>query len=805
MLRKYYKIILAGLGAVAVVTAMTIVVTGIWNSNMESSGMSLLLRDRHGHFLAQVLDSPHASGYGYWPVKELPQRVVEATLALEDKRFRLHPGVDPIAAARALWQNISNQKRISGASTIAMQVARMQNPSQRTYFRKAVEAVSAVAMTIRYGRDQVLHQYLKIVPYGQNCHGIAYASRLFLNKPVEDLSWAEIAFLSAIPHAPGRMNLYTTSGRRHAVKRGKKILNVLYEKKLMSFEEYQLGLRQIDNIHIPEKNQRPHYAMHPILKLEKLYQQNRLGDKKELTPLVYTTLDLDLQLKTNRLASRLLHRWKSKGASHVSAIITRRTTGEVLAYLGSQDYFFHDSGAIDYASTKRSPGSTLKPFIYALAMERGHLSPGTVIDDLPNNAQGFSNQEMKFLGPMLPRQALANSRNIPAVTVLGMTGIDETCLFLKSLGLHPGIYEAEHYGLGMALGSLPVTLETLVQAYSVLANDGRKINNIWLADQKNPPSAKIISRDISRLITLYLSDPMARLPSFPRMGTMEYPFPVAVKTGTSQGYRDAWSIAYSKEYLVGVWVGRADNKSMNKLGGAGSSAHLAQYIMLHLHRNQTSGTADLSLPLPEDYVPVRICAHTGKRASNMCEHTIQEWFAPDQVPEFDKSHKILAIDDRNGLLATRWTPKNRIRTSVFLDLPSRYAAWTAAKGFPKIPDRYSPLNIPEGESVPVYASSVLEDDIKISIQIDEPKDGAKIIANPETPLEMNSMALRLTLNKDMPQVLWYVDGMPYKIAEAPYTVRWPLKKGTHTFQAKLPYRNEVSEKVRVFVQYPDNL
>jgi hypothetical protein len=171
-------------------------------ARLEAPAQTLLLRDRHGRFLGE-LGGSDATGYGYWPLERLPPRVVAATLAAEDRRFWRHPGVDPVAVARALWQNLGAGRRVSGASTVAMQVARMQRPGRRTYLRKAVEAVAALALTHRYGREQVLAHYLKIVPYGNQVHGISYASRRYLDKPVADLSWAEVAFLAAIPQAPG--------------------------------------------------------------------------------------------------------------------------------------------------------------------------------------------------------------------------------------------------------------------------------------------------------------------------------------------------------------------------------------------------------------------------------------------------------------------------------------------------------------------------------------------------------------------------------------------------------------------------
>src|SRR5262245_19791311 len=206
---------------------------GYWSAELVAPAPTPLLLDRHGEFLAQVA-APDGRGYGYWPVEDLPPRVVAAALSLEDRRFWSHPGVDPVAILRALWQNLASGERVSGASTLAMQVARMQDPGPRTYYRKAREAVTALFLTVRYGREAVLSQYLRLVPYGNDVHGIAYAARLYFDKPVADLSWAEIAFLAAIPQAPSRMNPLSPRQRDFAIARGHRILAALHSDEVLS-------------------------------------------------------------------------------------------------------------------------------------------------------------------------------------------------------------------------------------------------------------------------------------------------------------------------------------------------------------------------------------------------------------------------------------------------------------------------------------------------------------------------------------------------------------------------------------------
>ncbi len=774
-------------------------------AELKAPNPTLLLLDRHGRHLARI-GGEGEGGHGFWPLEKLPERVATATLALEDRRFWKHPGVDPLAIARAIRQNMGADRRVSGASTIAMQVARMQAPESRTYYHKAVEALTALFLTIRYGREAVLKHYMKIVPYGNRAHGIAYAARLYLDKPVEDLSWAEIAFLSAIPQAPGRMNPFHPGGRMHAIERGMRMLAILHERGSISSEEWDLARGQLLRLRLPGRKERQTDTLHAILKLETLLRPTASPGIQPGKGLVHTTLDLKLQDKVALLARVYLKKWRPDGAGNTSVIVTKRDTLEVLAWLGSADYFGSDAGAIDYTRVKRSPGSALKPFVYALALERGRITPATVLDDLWTAAMGVNNADMTWLGPMIPRRALANSRNVPAIQLMKTVGVDEVYLFLRDLGLHADERSARYYGLCMAVGCLPTTLEKLVRAYGALANDGLLRDLNWFQGQKTGPPARVLSETSARQITLFLSDPMARLPSFPRMGSTEYPFPAAVKTGTSQGYRDAWAMVYSRDYMVGVWVGRPDSGPMNKLGGSRAAANLAQRILLHLHPDQTTGMADLGFPPPKEYKPVEISVYTGQRPAGAGEPTLLEWFPGGLAPRENQTGQVHRIDVRDNLLATSRTPPEMVRERAFIHLPRRYASWARANNIPLPPTEFSPLDLPPGIQIHSAALTgpletyTLKGEQPVLLAIDSPEDGLRLLTNPETPGTRSSLALRVSTSVAVPEILWCVDGRPYKLADPTRPVRWPLRSGSHTFQARLPFRDEMSKIVRITVE-----
>jgi penicillin-binding protein 1C len=761
---------------------------------------SYLLLDRQGRFIAEVADE--GEEYGYWPVQELPPRVVAAALALEDRRFDSHPGVDPLAMVRALYQNISSGRRVSGASTIAMQVARLLDPGERSYFRKLREAWHALVLTVRYGRQDVLAAYLRLVPYGNRVHGIAYAARRYLDKPVADLSWAEIGFLSAIPQAPTLMNPFREDGRQRAIARGGRLLEKLRDNGVLSAAEFEMAQQQIRDIRLPLPAVRPANSLHAVFKLEQVLAAAPRGGAEPYR--VVTTLDLDLQEKVAAVAGAAIAEWASRGAGNAAVILLDRKTNGVLAWLGSTDYFDKDhAGALDFAQTPRSPGSTLKPFFYALAYDQGKITPATILDDLPAVSEGIVNADKTYLGPLLPRQALANSRNVPVARLLNDIGLEEGYDFLRELGLHDNEQEARHYGLGLVIGAMPVTLEHLVQAYSALANDGRWRSLNWYPGQPGT-ERQLLSPATARLVTLHLSDAGARLPTFPRMGSTEYAFPVALKTGTSQGLRDAWAVAYSQRYLIGVWIGHPDARPMRELTGASSAAELVRRILNQLHGSERHGFADLAFAPPEGYRSVPLCALTGKRATPACDLVFEEWFRPGQEPqEDDDAYLRLAVDVRNGLLAHAGTPARFVERRTFISLPPRYADWAAQAGLPRPPDAVSPIGdtsavVARRWSPVSYGAS--RGEAKTALRIVAPGNGLKLLRDRSQPAAHNTIALQAEVAPPVRELLWLVDGKPYQLAPYPYTVRWPLQVGEHVIQARAPFTKEVSALVHIRVE-----
>jgi len=744
--------------------------------SLQSPEATFLFLDRHWTFISEQGDSHDK--LGFWPEgSELPPLVRAVVLAAEDRRFAIHGGIDWLSAGRALVQNMSAGETLSGASTIAMQVARMQDPGSRTIMKKLGEALVAVLITSRYGRRVVLRHYLRIVPFGNRIHGITYAARRYFRKPVADLSLAQASVLAAVPKAPGRMNLFSYDGMEKAKDRAALILRRLDRFGWIDSEEYDFALHELSDMKYLSRKTRPVSCMHALLRLDDIA---RSAGIEACGGPIRTSLDLDLQLRVHDTAWRHVENLRQRGVENAAVLVAEVESGAIRAYVGSVDYFDSSgAGAIDYVRTPRSSGSILKPFIFALGMTESGFTGATILDDLAlyldtgNGIFSASNFDGRFLGPMLYRYALANSRNIPAMQVLNDVGVDNVFSRFDEWGIVRGSREAEYYGLGLAVGTLYVTVEDMTGLYSMLANDGKKISLSWFEEGSGTGAFhRLLPEDTARLISLYLSDPMARMPSFQRLGSVEYPFPVAVKTGTSRGYRDSWTFCYSDRYVVGVWMGRADNQPMDKISGSAGAAPLAKEIMLHLHPETSHGQRDTGFPPPREYNSIRICRLSGKRATSHTQESCFEYFKPGTEPvEYSAAYRPVAVDSRNDLLATDLCPSEFIDIRYVVDLPPRYASWAADTGLPTAPVEYSPL----------CTGFIKKRPERLSIL--KPADGSRLVMDPECPERFRTITLSASVDPAVSDIVWYVDGYPYKIATYPYTIRWHMKPGEHSFQA----------------------
>lgn len=791
--------------AAALAACLLIPVThGLFDARLAARTPSLHLLDRNWRFIAALDDG--AGGFGHWQMPDsLPQALVATALAAEDRRFASHPGVDARAVAGAVRDHYLRRGPKRGASTLAMQVARLQRTGQSGrksgwtggWYWKLHDAATALGLTARFGREGVLRAYFRDAPYGNRIAGAACAARRYFRKPVQDLSLAEAALLAAVPKAPSRFNLFDPFGFDGARRRATLILKRAGAYGFIAAEQRDGALAELAGLPRPERQARDPSVLHYMRQAAR--HAPAAGHPRGE---VRTSLDLALQDSLQDLLRRELPRLLGWEAGNAAAIALDVRQGQVLAYVGSQGYFDPRGGAIDFAALPRSTGSLLKPFIYAMGMEWLGYTAATVLTDLGHDfgagTHSFlpENYDHKYLGPVLYKNALANSRNIPAVSVLKEVGVEAFYRRCIALGLARDDGQAERYGLGLSIGGLYASLAQLGEAYLALANQGMRRRLVWeLPDSatgsrpmpSDSTSERVMPADIAMSIRRFLADPVARLPAFPRGGNLEYPFAVSVKTGTSEGYRDSWCIALSDTYLVGVWIGNADFSATKGLSGYEGAARIAKRMLYALHPDRVDGLSDAEFQYPPGYVSAPVCRLTGKRADRNTPYATTEYFRPGTEPlEFSDVQRTLPVDARNGLLAYPGCPVP-IRWKRFTVLDPRFRDWAESQGLEVPPERYSPA-CGGRRVVDSYA-----------VSITSPRSGSRFFLDPEMPEGMSLLPIACRIDPAPASVLWLADGEEVAEVAYPFTLKWKMRPGAHTFQAVVPGTNFRSAQVRMEV------
>jgi len=581
--------------------------------------------DRHGEVLYEPLSN--AGTRSAWQ-PNIDGPIADATIAAEDRRFLHHPGIDPIAIARAIAHNIRHLRTEEGGSTITQQVAKLILGNRpRTLPNKIREAIVALRLEHRYTKPEILALYLNLAPYGGETIGVARASRVTFGCAPEELTVAQAAYLAALPHRP--------SSPRAALARQRTIL------RRMHLDAKQLRIARNERLHFAKASRTP-LASHFIERVRALNLR---------VPRIETTLDANLQRDVAGIIAAEKLQLLRHGAHAVAVAVLDNRTGEWLAWEGSGDYFGSDfGGAIDGVVTLRQPGSALKPFTYALGFESG-FTPATVLDDVPSSfataEQGVvyspRNYDGKFRGPLRARIALAGSENVPAVQLLSKIGPPALLRFLRANGFTNFDRTADYYGLGLTLGDAEVTLEQLVRGYATFARGGIAVVPRFLGFSvprpRNPEEAeelrgtRLVSAQTAFWITDILSDPRAREYVFGTGGSLDFPFPVAAKTGTSQAYHDNWTIGYTREVTVGVWVGNFDRSTLRNSSGVTGAGPIFHDVMLAAVK-RAGGGGDTIVDRPASLERVPICTLSGLRPSLRCPNTDEEWLPSDAPVEF---------------------------------------------------------------------------------------------------------------------------------------------------------------------------
>lgn len=569
---------------------------------LENPAASPVVVDRHGEVVVRGM-LPDATRSIPVAMADFPPDLLDCTVAAEDKRFYHHGGVDLVATLRAARDCLWQRRVVSGASTITQQLIKISSPpARRTLTTKLREALAARQLEMRWPKDRILTAYLNRLDYGNRRTGASEAARYHFQKPLGDLSLAECALLAGLPQAPTRLNPMRNPAR--ALKRRNLVLQ-----------------RLLDN---GGPADRIATAMTEPLLLRPLRPPQQAPWLAVVTPpplpagtRIRTTLDLALQRDVEAIVREETAKLNQANLRHAAVIVMDNASGEILAWVASAAWHDPRGGQLNGALVPRSPGSTLKPFTYLLAMERNHRSPASIIADIPSpfrTPQGVDlpeNYDRAYRGPVTLRRALACSLNVPALRELNdLGGPAPLHHLLVRLGFSTLGDDPHAAGLGLTIGNAPVRLLELTNAYATLARGGRHLPPRLFADAGVPAEPDVIPYAAASfyLIADILADAGARAPVFPPGGPLDLPFRCAVKTGTSSNFRDNWCVGFTRDFTVGVWAGNFENQPMKGISGVAGAGPVFQRTMLRLHRNH----APAWLTEPPGMVEVTIDPRNGK-------------------------------------------------------------------------------------------------------------------------------------------------------------------------------------------------
>jgi len=542
--------------------------------------------------------------YQFPKSEKISEKYKIAVLHFEDKRFNWHFGIDPAAVVRAIKQNAKSKKIESGASTITMQVARLKKPKKRTFFAKLIETHFALRMELWKSKDDIFAEYASLAPMGGNIVGAQTACWRFFGHGGEQITWAEAALLALLPNRPSALNL--EKEREKLLERRNNLLKSLAKAGYIDTETLNSALQEeLPKVNADWRFKTPHYAE---AALSLFPNQN----------ILHGTIDDKIQTRLERIATNYGQRIREYSNVNLSVLITETQTGKIRGYLGSLGYYDSLSkGMIDGVRAHRSTGSIMKPFLYALAMERGPYTPESLIEDVPIWFKGFSpqNADKSFSGILPLKEALVRSLNIPAVKILSEYGVEDFHFWLKNAGVEGLSRSSEDYGLSLILGGGESSLLELVPLYSMLMNDGKRTDLKWLEDSIPNKNEQLLQEITAYNIREILTS--VKRPDFEQYHSQfNSHIPVAWKTGTSYGSRDAWAIGVNEQWTIGVWVGNFAGGSVANLSGSASAAPLLFSLFNNLSDNKRKLWREF--PRDADFEEIEICALSGYKAKSIC-------------------------------------------------------------------------------------------------------------------------------------------------------------------------------------------
>ncbi|NDJ54074.1 MAG: penicillin-binding protein 1C [Chloroflexi bacterium] len=759
---------------------------------------SMRITDRHGRLLYEVIGE-EAGRHSVVPLEDIPQSCRDATIATEDANFYRNPGVDGVAILRAVWINLRGGEVISGGSTITQQVARNhlldpQERAERTLTRKLRESILAFRLSRAMSKDEILALYLNQTYYGNLAYGMDAAARAYFAKPLAQLALSECALLAGLPQAPSLYDPLTDPAAAYT--RQAVVLALMADNGMISQEQADSAAR--DELRFAAER----YAIEAPHFVGAVYDQMQAT----LPPEVFyggglrirTTLDLDWQNEAQTIAAHhlaLLNRpelGSPPSNAHGAAIVAMDPhTGQVLTMLGSPDFFdVQHSGAVNMALAPRQPGSTLKPFTYAAAFDPARprpWSPATMLLDVRRSfvtEKGYAytpvNYDRREHGPVLVREALASSYNIPAVIALEHIGIDALLSLLQDLGISTAQH-SDDIDLSLALGGGEVRLLELTAAYGALANGGQALQPILVLDVRStdgeviwrsssPQGDQVLDERVTWLVSDILGDNYARAPGFTTHSILQIGRPAAAKTGTTTDFRDNWTMGYTPNLVVGVWVGNPDNSSMEGISGVSGAGPIWHEFMRAVLRDQP----ELDFERPAGLVQIEVCSLSGLLPSDACPYTQLEWVIPGSEPtDLDTFYQTVLLDSRSGLLANADTPREFQVDQTVLNLPPQAQAWARREGLPLYVDVLAASGIDPANPVEPGDLTIINPDPQTIFRLTD-----------EQPLAAQRIRLMAVGPAGLRDVRFYLDGnLLGQVDTPPFEMWWPLVEGDHRLYA----------------------
>jgi 1A family penicillin-binding protein len=777
---------------------------------------STKIYDRHGRLLYEIIGS-HAGKHTPLPLDEMPLYLRQAAIATEDASFYTNPGVDPKAILRAVMINLRGGEVLSGGSTITQQLARnvLLSPEeriQRTLTRKLRETILAWRLACTYSKDEILALYLNETYYGNLAYGVEAAAQAYFGKSAAELDLAECALLAGLPQLPALYNPLTEP--KAAKERQAVVLDLMVKHGYIDKAQAQSAKEeQLHFASVPFPIRAPHFVMHVRRLLE---DELGLAALERGGLRVYTTLDLDMQDTARWIARRRLAQLSERrgglpdrNVRNAALVALDPWTGEILAMLGSPDYFNpRIDGAVNVTLAIRQPGSSIKPITYAAAFDPRRAdpyTPATMVNDVrtffitkENDPYVPINYDHLYRGPVLLRQALASSFNLAAVKVLDHVGLEDMTALARRLGITT-LDDSGRFGLALTLGGGEVRLLEMTAAYAAFANGGHRVEPVAilrvedsqgnvLREWRPETGEQVLDERVAYLITDILSDDTARISGFGEGSVLKLSRPAAAKTGTTTDWRDNWTIGYTPELVVGVWAGNADNEPMRHVSGVAGAAPIWHDFMEEVLK----GRPVQEFAEPEGLVRVEVCALSGKLPSSYCPHRKTELFIAGTEPrEYCTMHRPVRIDVATGMLATEACPPEQVTDRVYTFLPAEAAEWGRKQGIPRPPTEYCPLHgkaeAEMGDKIQDTGYRTESDHSPLSIMMTSPDPFSVFRLSPALPLgdQRIEVAARPAEETVVAELTLYVDGEPLaRLTAPPYRSVWPLAPGVHAFHAE---------------------